>query len=161
MKTKLLLFAAASLAIAASAPTFAGTSSPFDAKSAGPLGATTYVDTNLYAEAVVKVEPKLVAIASTNYIVEGKADVKTITGAKVLGDPDWKTIAKTRGVLDDGVVRQQTALVNGSAQGGGSSVKTTLAAGSGSSTAAPAIGYTVTNLAKLTKPDGSVTRVTA
>jgi hypothetical protein len=46
MKTKLLLFVATSLAIAASAPTFAaGTSSPFDAKSAAPLTlATTYAD---------------------------------------------------------------------------------------------------------------------
>lgn len=155
----LLVGLAIAVGATASVPTFAaGTSSPPDAKSAATLPAAT----NAYANAAittVQVEPS--AIAGANYIVDAKADFKSIADAKVPSDPDWKTISAMRGVIDGGPATPKTALVNGSAQGGGSSVKTTLAAGSGSSTAAPAIGYTVTDLAKLTKPDGSVTRVTA
>lgn len=163
MKSKLLLFAAAtSLAIVASASTFAaGTSSPLDAKSAATLPAAT----NAYANAAittVQVEPS--AIATVKYIVDIKAGViPDFMGIKAdanSSSPGAWTITKTRGTIDDGSATLKTALVNSSPQGGGYSATTTLAAGTGSSTAAPAIGYTVIDLAKLTKPDGSVTRVT-
>ncbi len=139
--------ALAGLAIAASAPTFAaGTSSPPDAKSASTL-ATTYADA---AITTVQVEPS--AIATVKLIAGAKADFQTIiVGAKGLGDSDWKTIS----AIDDGAVPQQMALNSGSPQGGSGSgcATTTLAAGTGSSTAAPAIGHSPVELAGLMQTD--------
>ncbi|MFZ1720690.1 MAG: hypothetical protein WAU28_05120 [Candidatus Moraniibacteriota bacterium] len=139
MKLKLLLFAATSLAIAASAPTFAaGTSSPpLDAKSAAaPLTMAT-----TYAEATVATD-----------------QVKPMVIATVKGETRFDTIAN---VISDGPValRGGKNLANSSAQHSGESgsysVRPTLAAGPGSSTAAPAIGYGPVDLAKLTKPERS------
>jgi hypothetical protein len=146
MKTKLLLFAVTGLAIAASAPTFAaGTYSPLvDAKNAAP---------NLTADA----QPTIISPTTQDSTCLAMVDLKTIADAKVLSDPDWKTISAMRGVIDDGPATLKTAQVNSSPQGVGGSVcaTMTLAAGTGSHTSAPAIGYSVTDLAKLTKPDRS------
>lgn len=157
MKPKLLLFAVATgLAIAASASTFAaGTSSPPDAKSAATLPAATNACANA-AITTVQVEPSAIAIAGA------KTDIKTIADAKVLGDPDWKTISAMRGVLDGGVANLKTALVDSSAQGGGGSGYGKVmppAAGTGSHTSAPAIGYSPVDLASLMQTDRSAVAI--
>ena len=144
MKSKLLLFAAAGLAIAASVPTFAaGTSSAIDAKSATPLDLLT-------ADAQDATMPPTTPVSTCI----AKVDYMGIKSA-ISSSPGAWTIAKTRGAIDDSSATLKTALLDSPAQcdGGSSFATTTLAASSGTSTAAPAIGYSVTDLAKLTKPE--------
>ncbi len=142
------------LAIATSAPTFAaGTPGQPDAKFDATIAA--YADANILPSSSV---PNItIKVDAVNYIDAKAGAIPDYMGIKsdaISSSPGAWTIAKTRGTIDDGSVTLKTALNSGSAQGGGSSVKTmTLAAGSGSSTAAPAIGHSPVELAGLMQTD--------
>ena len=138
------------------------TSLPAIASNSLPLTETTTSPSQVVADTIyadVKGSTDTVmpnTIAKTDFDFVTGAKNPTVLIATTSADPDRKTISAMPGMInDDSSMTLKTALVNGSAQGDGGFdyATTTLAASSGSSTAAPAIGYSVTDLARLTKPD--------